>query len=524
MRRRCCVHDLLLVRSDAERTRIAVIEGSHQTSYADLIERVHGLALWLRARGLRPGDRVAVHLRKSTDEIVAMLGASLAGGVFVNINHQWTPRQRDYVLADCDVRFLITSRKGGAALGREEPLPALECVLSTDGPPTEPGPANPQVATWSDVEWKGRQASPPDRIGADLAAILYTSGSTGRPKGVMLTHTNVLEGARSVADYLNNEPDDRLLSILPFSFDYGLNQLTTMMLLGGSIVLAPVSMASELVKLLREHACTGFAAVPPTWRNVVAYLSEQPCELPALRYITNSGGKIPPDTLAGLPRVFPGVEIVLMYGLTEAFRSTWLPPSRFDAKKGSMGRAIPNNQVFVINEAGICADNETGELVHRGPLVSAGYWGKPDATAEKIRPCPQLRDLIGDEPVVYSGDLVKRDADGDLWFVGRRDAMIKSSGFRIAPTEVEEIVTACSQVSEVVAFGVDDLDLGQAVHVAVTVHDASAFSSNELLEHCRQHMPTYMVPRRVHLHEGAFPRTSSGKLDVSGVARRYTPS
>lgn len=520
-----CFHDLLLRRPEGDLGRLAVIEGETRLDYGGLGRRVHAMAGWLIDRGLRPGDRVGVHLRKSIEEIVVMLGTSLAGGVTVNINHQWTPRQRDHVLNDCAVRFLVTNRKGAKGLDADPEVPALEHVLIVDGePPTASGVRTLRFESGSTGRDEGRRVPRPDRIGNDLAAILYTSGSTGMPKGVMLTHANLIEGARCVADYLDNRPEDRLLSLLPFSFDYGLNQLTTMLLVGGSLVLQVVPMASEIVKSLREHACTGFAAVPPTWRAVVSLLLDAPCELPSLRYVTNSGGKIPPDTLEALPRVFPGADIVLMYGLTEAFRSTFLAPHMFEAKKGSMGIAIPNNQVFVIDDSGVAKTGEIGELVHRGPLVSAGYWGNPQATAEKIGPCRQLEHLIGREPVVYSGDLVRRDEDGYLWFVGRRDQMIKSSGFRIAPVEIEDVVAQHPNVREVVAFGVDDPDLGQVVHVALAVVDATPAGIEDVRRHCGETMPSYMVPRHYHVHDGPLPRTSSGKLDAAGVARMYRPA
>jgi acyl-CoA synthetase (AMP-forming)/AMP-acid ligase II len=334
----------------------------------------------------------------------------------------------------------------------------------------------------------------------------------------MLSHRNLLAGARSVARYLKLSPDDRLLSVLPYSFDYGLNQLTTMMLVGGTIVHQPVAMATEIIRSIQDHAITGLAAVPPLWSQILRLLHESPAALPTLRRITNSGGRIPSNVLDLMPGVFPGVDIYLMYGLTEAFRSTFLAPERFATKMGSIGQAIPGAEIYVIKQGvGIAGPGEEGELVHRGPLVSLGYWERPEATREKIRPCPELESLLGSEPVVYSGDIVRVDDDGDLWFVGRNDAMIKTSGFRLSPEEVEEHVSRSGLVSDVVAFGVDDDLLGEVVHVAVTpLRDLDV---DALMKHCRQTMAHYMVPRAFHVWRAAMPRTASGKLSRPDVIR-----
>ncbi len=355
-------------------------------------------------------------------------------------------------------------------------------------------------------------------LDTEAAMIIYTSGSTGRPKGVVLSHRNIIAGARSVARYLGLSEHDRLISVLPYSFDYGLNQLTTMLLLGGTIVHQPVVMPAEIVKTLVKEKITGFAAVPPLWNQVVRLLDESPVALPDLKRVTNSGGKIPKNVLALMPRVFPGVDIVLMYGLTEAFRSTYLHPRKFATKPGSMGQAIPGVETYIIRHGeGVAGPGEQGELVHRGPLISLGYWGNPTATKDKIRPCPELAPLIGDEPVVYSGDIVSIDEDGDYWFVGRNDSMIKTSGFRLSPDEVEDLVAQSGLVGDVVAFGVDDDNLGQVVHVAVS--PLPGYDEAQLFKHCRQVMPHYMVPRKFHPWHEPMPRTGSGKLAKPEVIR-----
>lgn len=496
--------------------KVFLIDATREATYAEVAAEAARVAAHLAARGIGPGDRVLVQVRKGIGEVVSLIGATRAGAVIVDISTAWTSEQIAFVAGDCGASVLIVEPGMARALIGEGFDPG-RLLLTVTGKGLEGVPAI------SDLPEATPHADPVSADGGDLAAIIYTSGSTGKPKGVMLSHANVLQGARSVAEYLGLTEADRLLSVLPYSFDYGFNQLTTMMLVGGSVVHQPVTMASEVVRSLAKHDVTGFAAVPPLWIQVVRLLASAPTELPALRYITNSGGKIPLSTLEKFEQVFPGTQVFLMYGLTEAFRSTFLAPERFAAKMGSIGQAIPGAEVFVIRHGeGIAGPGEQGELVHRGPLVSQGYWNRPDATAEKIRACPELAHLIGEEPVVYSGDIVRVDEDGDLWFVSRNDALIKTSGYRVSPEEVEDLVYRSNMAADVVAFGVEDEMLGQSVQIAVTLlGDATR---ETLLAHCRATMPAYMVPQRIHIWPEAMPRTASGKLSRPDVIRGCRPA
>jgi acyl-CoA ligase (AMP-forming) (exosortase A-associated) len=504
------VHDLLWLRLATRADHPALVLGDERLSYAELARRSESLAAWLWDEAhVRPGDRVAISLHKGFEEVIATFAVTRIGAVFVNVNHQWTAKQLEYVLADCGARVLVTERRKA----RELSDPAnLVRILLADG--AAEGANQVRLA---DVP-AGRGAPVVQRGERDLAALLYTSGSTGRPKGVMLSHRNIVLGAHSVASYLANRPEDRILGLLPMSFDYGMNQLMTMLLVGGTLVLQPVVLPAEIVKSIQERGVTGMALVPPSWVQLVRYLEESRTSLPTLRYATNSGGKIPRLILEAMPRVLPGVQIFLMYGLTEAFRSSYLPPAEFQAKLGAIGRAIPGAELFVVHpEKGLCAPGEEGELVHRGELISLGYWNDPERTNAKIKSSKHLAALIGDEKVLFSGDLVHRDEDGCLWFHGRMDEMIKCSGFRLSPTEVEDQLYATGLVGEAIAYGVEDDELGQVVHVAVTAREVKALDPEELLRLCRKEMPGYMVPRRVHLWPGTMPRTSSGKLDRATV-------
>lgn len=497
--------DLLALHEGAALERVAVIDGKRRLTYGDLQRDVEAAAGRLADLGVRRGDRVIVHLRKSAEEIVAMFACWRIGAVTVNVHFQWTREQLGYVAADSGAAVAFVDAKRAQQLA-ELPLPLQHLIVNGEIPngPYLPWPINHARAPTTPL------------LDIDLAAILYTSGSTGMPKGVMLTHANLLVGARSVARFTTQRPNDRLLSVLPFSFDYGLNQLLTAFLVGARVVLQTLAMPSVVARTLVDNGITGFAAVPPLWIQLVRYLEDAKVPLPDLRYITNSGGAIPKPVLEAMSRVFPGVKIHLMYGLTEAFRSTALDPERFDRKRGSMGQAVPNVETFVVvHGRGIAKPGEQGELVHRGSFISRGYWGKPDATAAKIRSAPELADRIGDEKVVWSGDIVSVDEDGDLWFVGRTDSMIKSMGFRLSPTEIEDIVHRSGLVSQVVAFGVPDEVAGQVVEICVT--HSGPVDVPGIEAHAREHMPHYMVPRRVHVYPDEFPRTASGKVDVTRV-------
>lgn len=488
----------------------AVVDGDTEVTYGELVQEVETVASWLHSAGVRRGDRVAIWLHKSVEEVVATFAIARVGAVFVNVNYQWTLAQFEHVREDCGFRVLITDERRAMELHESGTATDLDGILVQHDSPEES-----VLQSWSELPPPGR-LDRPRTIDADLAALLYTSGSTGKPKGVMLSHSNVVLGAKSVARYLENTADDRILSFPPLSFDYGLNQVTTAFLVGATVVLQKVAMPAEIVRTVSEKKVTGLAAVPTAWIQVVNLLLALGDDRPplSLRYVTNTGGKIPHASLEAMPKVFPGVQIYLMYGLTEAFRSTYLPPELFEEKMGAIGQAIPNVEIFVVDrEDGVQGPGGKGELIHRGSLISGGYWGAPEATDAKIKTNEHLRPLIGSEKVLHSGDLVRLDDDGCLWFVGRADSMIKCSGFRLSPTEVEEIVYQSGLVAQVVAFGVPDDLLGEVVHIAVSGPDGEPVESPGLMAFCQGSMPRYMVPARIWPWEGSMPQTSSGKID-----------
>ncbi|AYH45196.1 acyl-CoA ligase (AMP-forming), exosortase A system-associated [Azoarcus sp. DN11] len=517
------LHGLLRSAVARNPAQAALTRAAQTLSYAELGTQCDAFAAGLLALGLARGERVAIYLEKRFEFVSAAFGTSAAGGVLVPVNPLLKGEQVGHILNDCNVRVLVTSA---------ERLPLLQPVLAAchdlrqvvlvGNPVTLPTVEGASVHRWSDL------AEAPARAGhrvidSDMAAILYTSGSTGRPKGVVLSHRNVVTGARSVAQYLGNHSGDTLLAALPLSFDAGLSQLTTAFHSGARVVLIDYLLPRDVLNAVVRERVTGLTAVPPLWIQLAGL--EWPGTVGEhLRYIANTGGRMPFETLKTLRAKLPRTRPFLMYGLTEAFRATYLPPEEIDRRPDSIGKAIPNAEVLVLREDGTeCAPNEPGELVQRGALVGMGYWNDAEKTAERYRPLPAGiggRDagLTIPEIAVFSGDTVRRDEDGFLYFIGRRDEMMKTSGYRVSPTEVEEIVYGTGRVGECVAFGVPHLALGQAICLVATPAPGTTLDTAALLADCRNRMPAYMVPSRVEVRSGPLPRNPNGKIDRKTLA------
>lgn len=489
-------------------------------SYAELSGMTGKFADGLIGLGIDAGERVAVYLEKRIETVVSFFGTTAAGAVFVPVNPILRPRQVQHILRDCNVRVLITSAARLAALGDvPKDCHDLRTIVLVDE--TNESTSLP-VTAWGDLTNPiltdvGRHRS----IDADIAAILYTSGSTGLPKGVVLSHRNMVAGARSVSQYLENIPSDRILCVLPFSFDAGYSQLTTAFNVGACAVLMDYLLPRDVIKMVARERITGLGGVPPLW-NQLAELEWPEEAVSSLRYFTNTGGHMPRSTLDKLRKALPRTSPYLMYGLTEAFRSTYLPPAEVDRRPDSMGKAIPNADILVVRENGDrCEAGEPGELVHRGPLVALGYWNDPERTAERFKPAPSMarnQGLCMTEIAVWSGDTVRMDEDGYLYFVGRRDEMIKSSGYRISPTEVEEVVYASKMVGEAVAIGVPHPTLGQAVVIVATPINGDGLNGDAVIEACRKQLPAYMVPHQV-VERSTLARNPNGKIDRKSLSQ-----
>jgi acyl-CoA ligase (AMP-forming) (exosortase A-associated) len=516
------IHHMLRASAERAPRKEALIHGNERLCYDDVARRVSALAHALRNSGLQRGDRVGIYLGASVAQVISIFASSEAGGVFVPINSLLHPDQVAFIAKDCGIRCLITTAPMLAQLTPLlEQMPSLQFIV-VSGAETLPALSLPCLRFEELCEGPFSSNFREQNISKDLAAILYTSGSTGKPKGVMLSHANVVAGSSIVSTYLQITEQERILAVLPFSFDAGLNQLMTAFQHGATLVLINFVFAREIVQTLLKERITGLAGVPTVWSLLAqtnSGLQKQP--LPDLRYITNTGGAMPQTVLAVLRKALPDTRIFLMYGLTEAFRSTYLPPEELDRRPTSMGKAIPDTEILVLNEQGqLCKPGEVGELVHRGPTVSMGYWNRPEDTARALRPNPLRPSQFSDhEKVCYSGDLVKMDEDGFLYFMGRRDAMIKSSGFRISPTEVEEALLQSGGLQLAAVIGIPDEMLGQTIKAFVVPRNGSPRDPDALIAHCAEKLPRYMVPKSVEFLD-QMPKTSSGKVDYPALRRR----
>jgi acyl-CoA ligase (AMP-forming) (exosortase A-associated) len=509
------VHQLLERAATENPEKEALVHGDRRVSYQEMAACASNLAGNLSACGLKRRDRVAIWLEKSVEEATAFFGISACSGVVVPINTLLVERQVKHILDDCSVRFLVTSAAFLAE--HSEMLSAIESldgILLIDTMADADSKVRQEVMSESPGEAKTYNPS----IGEDLAAILYTSGSTGSPKGVMLSHRNILAGSRIVCEYLEISSSERILSVLPFSFDVGMNQLITSVEKGATLVLLRFRFGEEIVREIERERCTGLAGVPTIWAILAGSApSLKKKKLESMRYFTNTGGPVPSATFRKLRAAQPHVDFFLMYGLTEAFRSTYLPPSEADARPTSIGKAIPECELFLVSEDGKpCGPGEEGILVHRGPTVSLGYWNRPEDTARVLKPHPFIPAEQGGEVVCYSGDRARMDEDGYFYFVGRADAMIKSSGYRISPSEVEEVIVGSGYITESAVIGLPDPSIGERVHaICVAVND-KVVDRDALLEHCARELPRHMLPRDIEFVE-ALPRTPNGKVDYRGL-------
>jgi acyl-CoA ligase (AMP-forming) (exosortase A-associated) len=516
------IHHLVADAADERAAAPAVTFKDTTVSYGQLWRDIRSFGGALQASGFRRGDRVAVYLDKRIETVVALFGTSAAGGVFVPINPLLRPRQVGYIVRDCAARVLVTSTDRLALLGEEldECKSVEHVVLTAPGPAAtgEPG----ERYTVSDWPTAAAEPALSDGIDADMGAILYTSGSTGQPKGVVLSHRNLVAGAESVSNYIGNRADDVILAALPVSFDAGFSQLTTAFSVGAHVVLMNYLLPADVVRLCARHRVTGLTCVPPLWIQIAD--QDWPAETASnLRYFANTGGRMPKATLGRLRSVFPRARPFLMYGLTEAFRSTYLDPGEVDRRPDSIGRAIPNTEILVVRPDGSpCDSGEAGELVHRGALVAMGYWNDPERTAERFRPAPGREPgLCTEETAVWSGDMVVSDEEGFLYFVGRKDEMIKTSGYRVSPSEIEEVAYDTGLVHDAVALGVDDPKLGQHVVLVVSAASAAPIDVDALMALLKKALPAYMLPKEV-LVRSELPRSPNGKFDRARLREELT--
>lgn len=490
----------------------AIEHGQKTVTYAELLAQASELRDKLLARGIQPGDRVAVMVGRDTVEPALLFALSACRAVFASLNRLWKPAQVAYALRYLRPRFFLTTKITAAQMAHCEDYQApaggvvvLEDLLSIAPPSIRQAPPTPSVL--------------------DLGAIIFTSGSSGHPKGVMHSNASLLRWTESTVRYLGNRPGDRVLAVLPLAFGYGLNQLLCMVHCGGCYRISQSVMMADVIKEVATNPVTGLAGIPNFWRDFTRALPELNLKASdfSLRYVTNAGGHCPPSVLAEVRRQIEQTDVYLMYGTTETLRSAYLPPHMLDKKMGAIGVPVPGAQVLLLNaEGNPCSPGEVGEIVHRGPTVAQGYFGAPAEPCDRFRPAPDwVDDAKEGEKVCYTGDLARMDDDGILWFESRRDRQLKINGFRISPTEIEDVTKQLNFVDDAVAICVKAEDKPEAIHLAVAIrHDAEQTpAEDEVTKFLRARVANYMVPAKVHFWTDPFPKTANGKTDYGTIQR-----
>ncbi|HVH09634.1 MAG TPA: AMP-binding protein [Gemmatimonadales bacterium] len=485
-------------------TAPAVSERERRTTYAALRERAGQIGASLLAAGVARGDRVAILLERGAEAAAAFFGALAAGAIAVVVNETLRPRQIEHILTHSGARHLIAA---GELLARQPRALCHDARLL-------------DVATLASAS---DGFEPVACVGGDVAQIVYTSGSTGLPKGVAVSHANLWAATRAVVSYLGLAPSDRVASLLPLSFVYGMSQLLCAIDAGACLVVERSPLAQQMVDALVAHEVTVLAAVPPLWMRLLQVPAFRDRRLPALRVMTNAGGHLPAEVVHALRRAQADARLFLMYGLTEVLRSTYLPPEELDRRPDSIGRPIPGAEVYVLREDGTpAAVGEIGELVHRGPTVTLGYWNDAELTAKVFRPNPLRPAGAPDaERVVFSGDLVRADASGFLYYVSRKDRIIKTMGYRVGPDEVANVLYASGEVTEAIVTGEPDDARGERIVAFVVL--AAGGSLERLKAHCRCELPRYMEPARIEVRD-ALPVLPSGKHDLAALRRSLEPA
>jgi len=504
------VRDILEHSADRLPDKLALICEGKRLTYAEIDAMANRLANALITHGVQRGDRVAVYLNNSIEAVVGIFAALKAGAVFVPVNVTTKHEKLVYILNNCRAASMLIDNRRSSMLDQViKDVPWLKSAILSGGMDAgqSGGDGSLPRIHFDHIQNVYTDHRPPrDNIDLDLACLIYTSGTTGDPKGVMSDHSNVIFAASSIIQYLENTADDIVINVLPLSFDYGLYQLLMTFKFGGTLALErSFAYPSQILKLIELEQVTGFPGVPTIYA-ILLQMDLSPFDLSSLRYLTNTAAALPPSHILQLRQKFPWARLYSMYGLTETKRTLYLPPEQVDQRPGSVGIAIPGTEVWIEDESGNrLGPGQVGELVVRGRHVMRGYWEAPEATAQRYRPGP-----LPGERLCYSGDLFRMDEEGFLYFVGRKDDIIKSRGEKVAPKEVENVLYAIQGVIEAAVIGVPDPVLGQAVK-AVLVVDGVELSEAQVLAYCRAHLEDFMVPKSVEFRE-ELPKTTSGKI------------
>jgi long-chain acyl-CoA synthetase len=492
--------------------KIALIHRGERLTYDEINGKANQVAALLRSQGIRRGDRVAVFLDNSVESVISLFGILKADAVFLMLSSQLKAPKLEYILENCGARALVSDtsklRIVSEVIRSARALDAV--ILAGDRGKIEPG-MHRNVIAWSEMEntHDSQAAVRNANIDVDLASIIYTSGSTGKPKGVMLTHLNMVSAATSITTYLENVPEDIVINVLPLSFDYGLYQALMTFKFGGTLILEKSFVFPyEIVKRMSEEKVTGFPGVPTIFAILLQMKDLKKYDLSSLRYITNTAAALPVTHIQQIRETFPQARLYSMYGLTECKRVSYLPPEELDRRPDSVGRGMPNEEVWIVDDRGNrLGPGAVGELVVRGSNVMKGYWGDAEATDKVLRPGP-----LPGEKVLYTGDLFRMDEEGYLYFVGRKDDMIKTRGERVSPKEVENALYAAEGVAEAAVVPVPDDLLGSAIKAYIVPKDGAGLNDKQLLLHCKKMLEEFAIPKYFEFRD-SLPKNASGKID-----------
>ena len=509
--------------------KVVLIHKGERLTYKEIDGKANNVASFLKSLGVQRQDRVAIFLDNSIESVVSLFGILKANATFLMLSPTLKTQKLSYILNNCQAKGLIThTNKLNVVSSSIGSVSSVRFVIFTGDKNKIPVANCPNPIFWneidsphasrlapcenSDIEFQPPASTlhpPPLNIDLDLATIIYTSGSTGDPKGVMLTHLNMISAATSITTYLENVPEDIIIDVLPLSFDYGLYQVLMAFKFGGTVVLEQsFAYPYEIIKKMVKEKVTGFPGVPTMFAILLQMEDLKKYDLSSLRYITNTAAALPVEHIKRIRDAFPQARLYSMYGLTECKRVSYLPPEELDQRPGSIGRGMPNEEVWVVDENGYrVGPSVIGELVVRGSNVMRGYWGDPETTDRVLRPGP-----IPGEKVLYTGDLFKMDEEGFLYFVGRKDDMIKTRGERVSPKEVENALYGLEGIAEVAVIPVPDDILGQAIKAYVVRRNGFPLTEKDVLKHCKNELEEFAIPKYIEFKD-SLPKTSSGKID-----------
>ncbi len=496
-------------------TKIALICDGQRYTYSDLDARVNTLAHTLRATGVKRGDRVALFLDNSVEMAVGMYATLALGAVFMPVNALTKQDKLAYLLNDSRATALVTdiALENIWVEALAENKSVIAAIVVNGVAANFAASVAARCVPYPD-KLISQHITEPATIDCDLASIIYTSGSTGEPKGVMLTHLNMVSATRSVSGYLELKPNDVIICVLPLAFDYGLYQLLMSIKVGATLVLErSFVFPIKVLDMMAKEKVTVFPGVPTIFSLLMNLKGLEKFDLGALRKITNTAAALSEEHIRRLRALFPHAVLYSMYGLTECKRVTYLPPDQLDIRPTSVGRGMPNEEVWLVDDAGNrLPHGSTGELVIRGSNVMRGYWEKPAETAKRLKPGPNVGEMV-----LYSGDLFRTDDEGWLYFVARRDDIIKSRGEKVSPREVENAIYSLEGVQDVAVIGVPDELLGQAIKAFIVQREGFNLSEREVIRHCLARLENFMAPKLVEF-VAELPKTDTGKIKKTGLS------